>query len=301
MTGDYKNNFYPPRKEVVRLEQELLSNQHRIKEEEILPLPTLNKNNTLPLPTLNENNALPFPTKTSTPQPPFNVPQKNIPTNDKLPRISHHPPLPQPQETLPDQTPLRIVVNQQNETKKKAIRHLKDLIKTVAAALVFFVIINNFVLGTYEVPSGSMEPTIMTDSRIIVNRLPFSLNEINRGDVIVFKDKEGWLPDGVGTDLLVKRVIGLPGEHVEGTIDGKIAINGVILNESEYLPSETLGTSFSFNVVVPEGRVFVLGDNRNNSADSRSHLNDENSGTVDIDSITEKVFLSINQFDVSTV
>jgi len=151
-----------------------------------------------------------------------------------------------------------------------------------------------------------MEPTIKAEDQIIVNKLYPYIIPVQRGDVIVFKDPGGWLDEayieefkseqpfwyslipGSGDNYLVKRLIGMPGDHVECDGIGPIKINGVEVKE-DYLddmqPSEV-----EFDVVVPDGYVFVMGDNRSNSADSRFQTNTEGGGFVPISNISGEAF-----------
>lgn len=130
---------------------------------------------------------------------------------------------------------------------------------TILLAAAIACLINTFVIVNSVVPSGSMEPTIMTDSRMIGLRVSYLLSGPERGDVIIFR-----YPDDE-TKIFVKRVIGLPGETVTIT-DGTVYIDGEPLEE-DYLTVTTLGDFGPYEV--PEECYFVLGDNRNNSLDSR--------------------------------
>ncbi len=139
-------------------------------------------------------------------------------------------------------------------------------IKTVVFAVVFALFINNFVMVNASVPTGSMENTIMPGDRIMAFRLAYTFESPKRFDIVVFK-----FPDDEST-LYVKRIIGLPGETVV-IKGGKVYING----SDEALPDEFI-KDIPFHddcgpYEVPEGHYFMLGDNRNNSADSRMWRN----------------------------
>jgi signal peptidase I len=180
----------------------------------------------------------------------------------------------------------------------------KEIATVVIIAVVLSFLIKTFLFRAFYIPSESMVSTLDVNDRIFVNLLvpePFSLE---RGDVVVFKDTKGWLPptpqkaDGPFTwaedgltfvgllpdnseQHLVKRVIGLPGDHVVCCdADGKVTVNGAPLDEKYVNPAEVPMVR-NFDVVVPEGKVWVMGDNRNHSADSRAHT-DSNGGFVDI-------------------
>lgn len=151
------------------------------------------------------------------------------------------------------------------EEERKRSKHPKlydllDWVKVIIIAFVIALFLNYVVVINSTVPSGSMEPTIMTGSRMIGLRLSYSFSEPERGDIIIFK-----YPDDTSQNF-VKRIIGLPGETVE-IIDGVTYIDGVALEE-DYLAETPYEEDFG-PYVVPEGCYFVMGDNRNNSKDSR--------------------------------
>ena len=152
-------------------------------------------------------------------------------------------------------------------------------------------------IGVYTIPSGSMEDTLLVGDRIIISRAWVHDSTVKRGDVIVFKDPAGWM---AGTphngDTLIKRVIGLPGDTVEAGQDGIVKVNGHHLDESDYVKGD-VGSDVVFNVSVTAGNVFVMGDNRADSADSRYHMDDGNNGLVpmrDIIGRTEAVYWPLN-------
>ena len=187
---------------------------------------------------------------------------------------------------------------------------LKEIATVVVIAVVLSFLIKTFLFRAFFIPSESMVNTLDVDDRIFVNLLvpePFALS---RGDVVVFRDTKGWLPpaaaktqgpftwvqDGLtfvgllpdNTDQhLVKRVIGLPGDHVVCCdAGGKLTINGAAVDETYINPAEVPQVR-TFDVTVPEGKVWVMGDNRNHSADSRSHM-DNNGGFIDIKDLEGK-------------
>ena len=143
--------------------------------------------------------------------------------------------------------------------KKEILLEILDWSKVILTALAIAFIANHTLIANAQIPTGSMENTIMTESRVIINRLAYVNEEPKRGDIISF-----YYPDD-GHTLFIKRVIGLPGETVWG-IDGNVYIDGEILVEG-YLKEEMEGSFGPF--VVPEDSWFVMGDNRNNSWDSR--------------------------------
>jgi signal peptidase I len=187
---------------------------------------------------------------------------------------------------------------------------LKEVATVVVVAIVLSFLIKTFLFRAFYIPSESMVNTLDVNDRIFVNLLvpePFALQ---RGDVVVFKDTKGWLapaeqkPDGPFTWVqdgltfvgllpdnseqhLVKRVIGLPGDRVACCdARGQLTVNGTPLTEN-YVNTAEAPTVSEFDVVVPAGKVWVMGDNRNHSADSRAHL-DSGGGFVDVADIEGK-------------
>lgn len=166
---------------------------------------------------------------------------------------------------------------------------LKEYSLIVLYAVLIAFILKSFVLRGFYIPSSSMENTLQINDRVFVNVAGSLFGEAERGDIIVFKDTQGWMPVsntshpvrdalafiGVMPDsssnYLVKRVIGVGGDHIVGTADGTITINGVELDEP-YVKTGVSPTDIPFDVIVPENSYFVMGDNRSNSADSRYHI-----------------------------
>lgn len=151
--------------------------------------------------------------------------------------------------------------------EEEAVNPVKELISfifTFGIAIAVAVFINTFVIINANIPSGSMENTIMTGDRLIGNRLAYLFEEPKRGDIVIFK-----YPDDE-TQLFVKRIIGLPGEKVT-VEDAKVYINGALFEEG-YLKEEWVVDAGPYEFEVPEGCYLVLGDNRNNSKDSRYWL-----------------------------
>lgn len=174
---------------------------------------------------------------------------------------------------------------------------LKEMGIVVVAALIIAALLRAFVGQPFSIPSGSMQNTLGIGDRVIAEKL----TGVKRGEVVVFADPGGWLSDpsmkkrgpagkvleffGIlpdsSKDYLTKRVIGLPGDTVKCCDrDGHITVNGHALDERSYLYRGPDGhqvepSEIRFTVTVPSGRVFLLGDHRNNSRDSRCHLNDE--------------------------
>lgn len=198
---------------------------------------------------------------------------------------------------------------------------LRDvLIIVVIAALVSF-LVKTFVVRSFYIPSGSMEQTLLVNDRILVDELTPRWTGYERGDVVVFKDPGGWLPpaiqepaqpplaafvDGVLTfigisasdsqDHLVKRLIGLPGDHVVCCNSlGQVSVNGAPVDELSYLnlpEGDTLASEEPFDVTVPEDQLWLLGDNRDRSQDARAHQDLPNGGFVPLGNVVGKAFLT---------
>lgn len=136
---------------------------------------------------------------------------------------------------------------------------VRDAVGTIAPAVIIALLIHLFLAQATRVYGGSMQPNLRTNERLVVEKLSYHFHGPRRGDIVVLRD-----PDG-GPDLLIKRVIGLPGERVM-VADGRVYVDGVALDEP-YLTEVTTGGGRSW--MVPPMHVFVMGDNRNASRDSR--------------------------------
>jgi signal peptidase I len=195
---------------------------------------------------------------------------------------------------------------------------LRELPILVVLALVVSLLIKSFLVQFFYIPSGSMENTLQVRDRVAVNRVPFIGNDIKRGDVVVFRDPAGWLPESSATpgnkitgvirdglvlvgvvpnpakQYLVKRVIGVAGDQVIAK-DKVLTINRKPTTEP-YIFAGNSPSDTDFNVTVPEGKVWVMGDHRGASGDSRVHQDDVNNGMVPVEKITGRVFATIWPF-----
>lgn len=137
---------------------------------------------------------------------------------------------------------------------------IRELLETIVLTLVTYFLVRTFVFETYRVVGQSMEPTLEQDQRLIVSKLRYRLHEPQRGDIVVFNDPQD------PSRNLIKRIIGLPGEVLR-IEQGQVYINESLIDEP-YIRSYT---SYSQPpTAIPAGQYFVMGDNRNNSSDSRS-------------------------------
>lgn len=150
---------------------------------------------------------------------------------------------------------------------------IREWVVVLVGAVVLALIVRTFVLQAFSIPSESMETTLLVGDHVVVDKLSYRFGDVDRFDVVVF-DKPPGLTSNY--DELIKRVIGLPGDTVEGR-DGTVWINGVSIEEP-YLDPGVVIANFPAEVV-PEGQVFLMGDNRSRSSDSRVF------GPVDVDTI----------------
>ena len=153
----------------------------------------------------------------------------------------------------------------EKEGSVSTARELFQWVAAIVAAVLIALAIDNFVIVNAQIPSGSMENTIMTGDRVIGNRFAYSFSDPQRFDIIIFR-----YPDDE-SQLFIKRIIGLPGETVE-IRDGKIYLNGSDEPLEDVQTKETMVESFG-PYTVPENSYFVMGDNRNDSKDSRYWTN----------------------------
>lgn len=200
---------------------------------------------------------------------------------------------------------------------------LREVLIVLGAAIVLSLIVRTFLIQAFYVPSESMENTLMPQDRILASKITTNLGGISRGEIVVFTDPADWLPAGLtqpstglprvlewigllpsrSGDELVKRVIGVPGDHVVCCgPHGKIVLNDVPLDEPYIKPGATTD-QVQFDVIVPADSIFVMGDNRSQSADSRFHL-DQNSGMVPQGNVVGRVVLTawpLSQFSTQPI
>jgi signal peptidase I len=187
----------------------------------------------------------------------------------------------------------------------------QELVLLLGIALLLAIAIKALLLQAFYIPSGSMEDTLVFNDRILVQKVSYwGSGTPQRGDVVVFADPGGWLgasesagatsPVAKALELvglyptgghLVKRVIGVGGDTVRCCDKhGRITVNGVPLDEGSYLRPGAAPSQIPFATKVEDGHLWVMGDNRSNSADSRVHLGDPGGGQVPVDDVVGKVF-----------
>jgi signal peptidase I len=202
--------------------------------------------------------------------------------------------------------------------KRGILLFLRDLLVIFVVAVLVSFLIKTFLIRSFFIPSQSMEETLVKDDRIIVNQLVPEVTPITHGDVVVFKDPGGWLPARVETpqpplvaavdwflafvglsapdsnDHLVKRVIGLPGDHIVCcNALGQMSVNGVPLEEPYVAlpPGETKVSRDDFDIIVTDDSLWVMGDNRYNSKDSRYNTDTPLEGFVPMENVVGRAFV----------
>jgi signal peptidase I len=192
----------------------------------------------------------------------------------------------------------------------------KELPLLLVIAVVLALLIKTFLVQAFSIPSESMENTIKVGDRVLVNKFtPWFGAEPERGQVVVFHDPGNWLSEapkqsdnaivrGLQKGMswvglmpsanekdLIKRVIGVGGDRVQCCDEqGRLMVNGKPLDESSYLKKGVAPSNRPFDVTVPKGRIWLMGDNRDNSSDSRYHMDQEGGGTVDQDQVIGRAF-----------
>ncbi|MEU7582923.1 signal peptidase I [Streptomyces sp. NPDC041068] len=195
---------------------------------------------------------------------------------------------------------------------------IKEIPLLIGVALLIALVLKTFLVQAFVIPSGSMEQTIRVGDRVLVDKLtPWFGSKPERGDVVVFKDPGNWLEEEQGkkkddpvvvkqvkeglTQIgllpsdnerdLIKRVIGVGGDTVKCCDkNDKVTVNGVPLDEPYIHPGDK-PSAFEFEVKVPEGRLFMMGDHRSDSADSRFHRTEKYSGTVSEDEVVGRAIV----------
>lgn len=186
----------------------------------------------------------------------------------------------------------------------------QEMFLLLGIALILAIVIKAFFMQAFYIPSGSMNDTLVLNDRILVQKISYWSGGPERGDVVVFEDPANWLqpqdvrsannPATKALELfglyptgghLVKRVIAVGGDTVQCCEKrGRMVVNGIALNERSYLAEGEQPSMIEFKQKVPEGHIWVQGDNRSNSADSRVHLGGPGGGFISEDRVVGKVF-----------
>jgi signal peptidase I len=184
--------------------------------------------------------------------------------------------------------------------RRRRARRLQVVGALVTIALMISV--RAFLFQAYFIPSPSMQQTLAVGDRVLVNKMSYEVGHPKRGQIVVFNGANSFEPEGhhdggffapllsligasASEDDFIKRVIGIPGDHVQCCdAGGHLQVNGIPLSEPYLYPGD-IPSEVKFDVVVPPGRLWVMGDHRSRSADSRSHLGDPGGGTVPIDKV----------------
>ncbi|MFE4666484.1 signal peptidase I [Streptomyces sp. NPDC056716] len=209
----------------------------------------------------------------------------------------------------------------QRKVKRRRRRSaIKEIPLLAGVAVLIALVLKTFLVQAFVIPSGSMEQTIQIGDRVLVDKLtPWFGSEPQRGDVVVFRDPGGWLQEEEPAQQaddpivikqvkdaltfigllpsenekdLIKRVVGVGGDRVQCCdAQGRVTVNGVPLTEDDYLYPGNAPSETRFDITVPEGRLWVMGDHRSNSADSRAHQDADYGGTVSEDEVVGRAMV----------
>jgi signal peptidase I len=204
---------------------------------------------------------------------------------------------------------------QQSGKRSKSRSWWVELPILLAFALILALLIKTFVVQAFFIPSSSMENTLEIGDKVLVNKMIYDFRPIHRGDIVVFNGEGSWDPvasqstpplerlwnaisglfgTAPGVHDYIKRVIGVPGDHVACCdAQGRITVNGVPLNEKSYLYPGNPPSVSKFSITVPPGRLWVMGDHRSVSFDSRGHQQDPGNGTVPEDRVVGRAFVIV--------
>jgi signal peptidase I len=223
----------------------------------------------------------------------------------------------EPDDAAPDKTGQSPGAHAAGKKRRRKGRSFwRELPVLIVVALVLALVIKTYAIQAFFIPSGSMQNTLEIGDRVLINKLVYHVRGIARGDVVVFNGDGSWdvtpppgssnvfskfagdLEDIVGAnhnnDVYIKRVIGLPGDHVACcNAQGQMTVNGVALTEGSYLYPGNAPSNTPFNITVPPGRLWVMGDHRAISYDSRGHMGDPGGGTIPESAVMGRAFVII--------
>jgi signal peptidase I len=217
-------------------------------------------------------------------------------------------------------------VTRPERRRRGAVTFLRDVLVIVLIALVVSFLVKTFLVRSFYIPSASMELTLVEQDRILVDELTPRFGGYDRGDIVVFRDPGGWLDPQMAVpsqgpvvdaiewvlslvglaapdsdDHLIKRIIGLPGDHIVCCNDlGQLTVNGTAIDETSYIQVPEQGapaSTLDFDVTVPEGSLWVMGDNRYRSKDSRYNQDQPGKGFVPVDNVVGRAFVITWPFD----
>jgi signal peptidase I len=196
----------------------------------------------------------------------------------------------------------------ETQTSKRRSAYWRELPVLLVVAVLVAIVVRTFVVQTFYIPSGSMEHTLDIQDHVIVNKVGYDVGTPSRGDIVVFKPPAQWAAEsGVSGDW-IKRVIGVGGDHVK-CCDAKhrLTVNGASLDEpyifrnAEGVPDPA--SEAGFDVTIPAGRLWLMGDHRSDSSDSREHYlqsHDVVTSTVPAKSVVGRAFALYWPFDRAT-
>jgi signal peptidase I len=185
--------------------------------------------------------------------------------------------------------PIKATGARRRRRRHSPLRNTVEWVLVLVGALVVALVVKTWLFQAFYIPSGSMEPTLEIGDRVLVNKISYDIDDVDRGDIIVFERPDSW---GTGEiNDLIKRVIALPGETVS-VQDGTVYIDGAPLEEPWLAEGVTTPTFFQESgcvpaCTVPDDEVFVLGDNRGNS-DASNHF-----GPLDFDQVVGRAFIRV--------
>ena len=199
--------------------------------------------------------------------------------------------------------------------KRRSMSWWVELPILLVFALVLALLIKSFVVQAFFIPSSSMENTLEIGDKVLVNKLVYDFRSIHRGDIVVFNGDGSWDPipaqpapllsrlwasisglfgTAPGVHDYIKRVIGVPGDHVACcNRQGQVTVNGVPLSEKSYLYPGDAPSELRFSIVVPPGRLWVMGDHRSVSWDSRGHMTYPGNGTIPENHVVGRAFVIV--------